>query len=255
MRKKITILTLGVLLLALCMSAQAQQPTKVQQIGYLSTPPLSVNADRIDAFRQGLRELGYVEGKNIIIEWRSAEGKEDRLPTLATELVRLKTDVIVTAGAISTRAAKAATSTIPIVMAQDPDPVGNGFVASLAQPGGKITGLSRLAPEISGKQLELLKETIPRLSRVGVLGNAALPGTSTNIKGGAARRGGIKSEASPSRRAKSSGHRDFIPRRGEDKCRRSSRARDSAHQLSAITNCRLGGKEPPSGDIHESGIR
>jgi putative ABC transport system substrate-binding protein len=96
--------------------------------------------------------------------------------------VRLKTDVIVTAGAISTRAAKAATSTIPIVMAQDPDPVGNGFVASLAQPGGKITGLSRLAPEISGKQLELLKETIPRLSRVGVLGNAALPGQAQILK-------------------------------------------------------------------------
>jgi putative tryptophan/tyrosine transport system substrate-binding protein len=182
MKGRITVLTLCAMLLALCASAEAQQPTKVQQIGYLSTPPLSVNADRIDAFRQGLRELGYVEGKNIIIEWRSAEGKEDRLPTLATELVRLKTDVIVTAGAISTRAAKAATSTIPIVMAQDPDPVGNGFVASLAQPGGKITGLSRLAPEISGKQLELLKETVPRLSRVGVLGNAALPGQAQILK-------------------------------------------------------------------------
>ena len=128
----------------------------------------STDSARIEAFRQGLRELGYVEGKNIVIEWRYAEGKPDRLPALAAELVRLKVDVIVTGGPVATRAAKEATSTIPIVMAQDSDPVGSGFVASLARPGGNITGLATLAPELSGKQLELLKEIIPRLSRVAV---------------------------------------------------------------------------------------
>ena len=127
---------------------------------------------RIEAFRQGLRELGYVEGKNIVIEWRYAEGKLDRLPALAAELVRLKVDIIVTAGPTVTRAAKEATVTIPIVMALDNDPVGNGFVASLARPGGNITGLSTLSPELSGKQLELLKEIVPKLSRVAVLGTS-----------------------------------------------------------------------------------
>jgi putative ABC transport system substrate-binding protein len=162
--------------------AQAQQPKKVPRIGYLSGASLSANAARIEAFRQGLRELGYVEGKNIVIEWRSAEGKLDRLPSLAAELVRLKVDIIVTAGSTATRPAKEATSTIPIVMTQDPDPVGTGFVASLARPGGNITGLSSLAPEISGKQLELLKETIPKLSRVAVLGTSTRPGNAQSLK-------------------------------------------------------------------------
>jgi putative tryptophan/tyrosine transport system substrate-binding protein len=117
--------------------------------------------------------LGYTEGKDIILEIRNADGKLDRLNELAAELVRFKVDVIVTRGSGPTRAAKAATSTIPIVMTQDPDPVGNGFVASLAKPGGNITGLSTLAPEISGKQLELLKETVPKLSRVSVFGTSS----------------------------------------------------------------------------------
>ena len=120
--------------------------------------------------------MGTWKGKNIVIEYRYAEGKLDRLPALAAELVRLKVDIIVSAGPQSTRAAKEATVTIPIVMAFDFDPVGNGFVASLARPGGNITGLSTLAPEISGKQLELLKEIVPRLSRVAVLGNSTDPG-------------------------------------------------------------------------------
>ncbi len=137
---------------------------------------------RTEAFRQGLRELGYVEGKNIVIELRSAEGKLDRLPALAAELVRLKVDVIVTGGPTATRAAKEATSTIPIVMAQDTDPVGNGFVASLARPGGNITGLSTFAPELSGKRLELLKETIPKLSRVAVFGTSTYPGNAQSLK-------------------------------------------------------------------------
>jgi putative tryptophan/tyrosine transport system substrate-binding protein len=141
-----------------------------------ASPPFSAfEKDRSEAFRQGLRDLGYVEGKNIVIEWRNGDGKPDRLRELASELVRLKVDVIVTAGGTSTRAAKEATATIPIVMTQDTDPVGNGFVASLARPGGNITGLSRLAPELSGKQLELLKETVPRLSRVAVLGRSTQP--------------------------------------------------------------------------------
>jgi putative tryptophan/tyrosine transport system substrate-binding protein len=162
--------------------AEAQQPTKIPSIGYLTTPLLSANAARVEAFKQGLHELGYVEGKNIVIEWRSAEGKLDRAPALAAELVRLKVDVIVTGGPQSTRAAKEATVTIPIVMAFDNDPVGNGFVASLARPGGNITGLSTLYPEISGKQLELLKEIVPRLSRLAVLGNSTHPGNAQALK-------------------------------------------------------------------------
>ena len=144
--------------------------------------PLPLSTARVEAFRQGLRELGYVEGKNIVIEWRCAEGKFDRLPDLAAELVRLKVDVIVTGGPAATRAAKEATTTIPIVMANDSDPVGNGFVASLARPGGNITGLSTLAPELSGKQLELLKEIVPKLSRVAVLGNSTEPGNAQALR-------------------------------------------------------------------------
>jgi putative tryptophan/tyrosine transport system substrate-binding protein len=150
--------------------SDAQQPTKVPRIGYLTGATPGGQAARIDAFRQGLRELGYVEGKNIVVEYRYAEEKFDRLPALAAELVHLKVDVIVTGGSGNTRAAKEATNTIPIVMAQDSDPVANGFVVSLARPGGNITGLATLAPEIGGKQLELLKEVVPKLARVAVLG-------------------------------------------------------------------------------------
>ena len=123
-----------------------------------------------------------MEGQNIALEFRYAEEKLDRLPALAAELVRLKVDVIVTAGGTSTRAAKEATATIPIVMAQDNDPVGNGFVVSLARPGGNVTGLATLAPEISGKRLELLKEIVPRLSRVAVLGTSTNPGDAQSLK-------------------------------------------------------------------------
>jgi len=126
-------------------------------------------AARTEAFRQGLRELGYVEGKNISIEYRFAEGKLDRLPALAAELVRLKVDLIVTSGPPVTRAAKEVTNTIPIVMANEADPVGSGFIFSLARPGGNVTGLSALYPELSGKRLELLTETVPKLSSVAVL--------------------------------------------------------------------------------------
>jgi putative ABC transport system substrate-binding protein len=161
---------------------EAQQPKKLPLIGYLSTDSPSTIAERIEAFRQGLRELGYVEGKNIVIDWRFAEGKADRLAALAAELVRIKVDVIVTTGPAATRAAKEATTTIPIVTAQDPDPVGNGLVASLARPGGNITGLSTLAPEISGKRLELVKEIVPKLSRVAVLASSTTPGNAHQLK-------------------------------------------------------------------------
>ena len=182
MAKKIILLALCSLLLAACFPAEAQQPTRIPRIGYLGTSSLSVNAARHESFRQGLRELGYIEGKSIVIEWRSAEGKLDRLPALAAELVRLKVDVIVTGGQASTRPANEATRTIPIVMAQDPDPVGAGFITSLARPGGNITGLSTLSPEISGKRLELLKETVPRLSRVAVLGTSTTPGNAQALR-------------------------------------------------------------------------
>jgi putative ABC transport system substrate-binding protein len=142
----------------------------------------SAQESRLQAFKQGLRELGYIEGRNIAIEYRYAEGKLDRLPALAAELVGLKVDVIVTGGPQATRPAKKATATIPIVMAFDSDPVGNGFVASLARPGGNVTGLSALSPEISGKQLELLKEIVPKLSRLAVLGNSAEPANPQSLR-------------------------------------------------------------------------
>jgi len=182
MTKKIYRIALCTMLFALSLSAEAQQPTKVPRTAYLSASSSSTNPERIEAFWQGLRELRYVEGKNIVIEWRHAEEKIDRLPALAAELVRLKVDIIVTSGPTATRAVKEATSTIPIVMAQDPDPVGNGFVASLARPGGNITGLATLTPELSGKRLELLKEIVPKLSRVAVLGTSTRPGNAQALE-------------------------------------------------------------------------
>ena len=161
---------------------EAQQPTKVPRIGFLNALFPTTNPARIEAFRQGLRDVGYVEGKNIIVEFRYAERKVDRLPTLAAELVRLKVNVIVTSASQETRAAKEATNTIPIVMTNEGDPVETGFVASLARPGGNITGLSTLSPELSGKRLELLKEIVPKLSRVAVLGSSTNPGNADTLR-------------------------------------------------------------------------
>jgi putative ABC transport system substrate-binding protein len=161
--------------------AKAEQ-AKVPRIGVLSAGFRSSTSSRIEAFRAGLSELGYIEGRNIIIEFRYAEGQLDRLPALAAELVRLKVDIIVTAGGTVTRVANEITSTIPIVMAFDNDPVGNGFVASLARPTGNITGLSTHYPELSGKQLELLKEIVPKLSRVAVLGTSSGPVTAQSLR-------------------------------------------------------------------------
>src|SRR5215475_6848235 len=181
MRKRTFAFGLGILFLTTSHVAQAQQPTtKIPRIGYLMTR--SLDPVRTEALRQGLRELGYVEGKTIAIEWRSAEGKLDHVSALVGELVRLNVDVIVTSGPVPTRVTKDATSTIPIGMAQVNDPVGSGLVASLARPGGNITGLSTLSPEISGKQLELLKEILPGLSRAAVFGTSTQPGNSQMSK-------------------------------------------------------------------------
>jgi putative tryptophan/tyrosine transport system substrate-binding protein len=174
MNQRISVLALGAMLFALCVPAEAQQQKKVPRVGYLTAVPLSAAAARYEAFRGGLRELGYLGGKNIVIEYRSSEGKTDRLPELVAELVRLKVDVIVATGPNATHAAKEATTTIPIVFTQHGDPVGTGVVASLAQPGGNITGLSTLFPELNGKRLELLKEVAPKLSRVAVLGTSTI---------------------------------------------------------------------------------
>jgi putative tryptophan/tyrosine transport system substrate-binding protein len=180
----------AVVLLALGVIAQAQQPKKVPRIGILS--PLSSSADDLlDAFRQGLRELGYVEGRNIVIEYRSAEGRNDRLPELAAELVRLKVDVLVTTGPAAVGAGKQATSTIPIVMGAVGDAVDFGFVASLARPGGNITGMSWLGPELNAKRLELLKEVFPKVVRVAVLWDPATPKTYVRATEVAARSLGI----------------------------------------------------------------
>jgi putative tryptophan/tyrosine transport system substrate-binding protein len=175
MKAKILAYALPVLFLATIHLAEAQQATNIPQIGYLEGGPLSAHTARMEAFRQGLRELGYEEGKNIGIEWRFGDSKVDRLPALAAELVGLKVAVIVTGGTAPTRAAKEATSTIPIVMAQDNDPVASGVVASLARPGGNITGLTNFAPELSTKRLEILREVVPKLSRVAVLGSSTGP--------------------------------------------------------------------------------
>jgi len=169
MKRKITVFTLCAMLFALCGSVEAQQTGKLFRIGFLERSNASGMAVLLDAFRQELSKFGWIEGKNIAIEFRFAEQKLERLPELAAELVRLKVDVIVTGGSGPTHYAKEATMTIPIVMAQDPDPVGNGFVASLARPGGNVTGFSSLVPELNTKRLEILKDAVPKLSRVGYL--------------------------------------------------------------------------------------
>jgi putative ABC transport system substrate-binding protein len=148
--------------------AEAQQPKKPARVGFLIGSVASSQGSRLEAFKRGLRELGYIDGQNIFLELRSGEGKPDRLAAAAAELVYLKVDIIVTGGPTSTAVARAATSTIPIVTTLEGDPVGDGLVASLARPGGNITGLSSLSRDLSGKRLEILKETVPKLSRVGI---------------------------------------------------------------------------------------
>ncbi len=172
-------------LLTAPLAAEAQQPGKVYRIGWLaSTPPTTPEALRVwEAFTQGLRDLGYVEGKNILIERRYSEGRFERLPELAAELVRLKVDLIVASAAPEARAAKQATLTIPIVMVAAGEAVEVGLVASLARPGGNVTGLTQMLPELTGKRLELLKEIVPKLSRVAILWNSANPAKVPDWKG------------------------------------------------------------------------
>ena len=170
MKRKFTTLVLGALLLALTFPAEPQQMVRLPKIGWLDHSSPNPEVLRlVELFRKGLRDVGHVEGKSIAIEYRYAQGKTERLSELAVELVRLKVDCIIAVGGQPTAAAQQATKTIPIVMAVSGDPVASGFVASLARPGGNITGLSIISPELSGKRLELLKEVVPGLSRVGVL--------------------------------------------------------------------------------------
>ncbi len=161
-------LTLGAMLLALSFPALAQQPGKVHRIGYLASARTGLTYTQ-EAFRKGLSALGYIEGQNIFIEWRSAEGKLDRLPGLVDDLVQKKVDVLVVTSVQAALAAKRVTQAIPIVFAIAQDPVGTGLIASLAQPGGNITGVTDFARELAGKRLELLKETVPKISRAAIL--------------------------------------------------------------------------------------
>lgn len=162
--------------------ADAQQPKNVPRIGFLSVGSAASMSERVNAFRRGLHEQGYTEGQNILVEYRYAEDKLDRLRKFAEELARLKVDVIVTGGPLATRPAKEAAGTIPIVLAYEADPVRTGLIASLARPGGNITGLTSNAEELNGKRLELLKEAIPELSRVAVLRNPGMLGTAEALK-------------------------------------------------------------------------
>ena len=170
-------LGLSTMLFAFSSLAEAQQTKKVPRIGYLTTSFASEVTGRVDSLQQGLRELGYLEGKNISIEYRYAEGKSQRLPALANELIDLKVELIVTHGFPPARAAKQATKTVPIVMAVIGDAVGAGLVASLARPGGNITGLTSISSELYGKRLELLREVSPKISRVAILSSETSPGT------------------------------------------------------------------------------
>jgi len=183
-KSKLLPYVLGTLLLALCFPVEAQQPKKVSRIGYLSAGDTTSESTRSDAIRLALRERGYIEGQSIAIEYRYAEGKRERFPDLAAELVRLKVDIIVAAGGDQlVRPIKNATKTIPIVMVgQGLDPVAEGLVESLARPGGNVTGLTNLGPELAGKRLDLFKEAVPKIANVAVLYEPANPGSVLRMK-------------------------------------------------------------------------
>jgi ABC-type uncharacterized transport system substrate-binding protein len=184
MKKKITVLTLCATLFALCLPATAQQPTKIPRIGYLLAGDPASESTRFEAIRLALRERGYIEGQNIAIEYRYAEGKRGRLPELAAELVRLKVDIIVAGGGDpGIQAAKNATKKIPIVMTGGGlDPVEAGYVESLARPGGNVTGFTNLTRELGGKRLELLKEAVPKVASVSVLYDSGNPASLREVK-------------------------------------------------------------------------
>ena len=180
-RRKIVV-AIGATALTAPLASFAQQPAKVARIGFLGTASAAGYAGQVEAFRAGLRDFGHIEDKNIVIEFRWAENKYARVPELAAELVRKKVDVIVTHGALAVRAVREASTTIPIVMAQAGDPVALGLVASLARPGGNITGLTQFQAEISAKRLELLREVMPRIRQMAVLINPANPANAPNLR-------------------------------------------------------------------------
>ena len=182
MSGKIAVWLMAIVLLRAVAPSQAQQPKQLPRIGYLASNSHSSELRRIEALNEGLRERGYTEGRNIIIEYRFAEGKLDRLPALAADLVRSKVDAIVTGGGPATRAAKDVTKSIPTIIVNISDPVALGFVASLAKPGGNMTGLASIQNNLGGKRVELLKEILPQLSRLAVLVNRNVPGYGVQIK-------------------------------------------------------------------------
>jgi putative ABC transport system substrate-binding protein len=183
MKNKIAVVILCAMLLALGSSADAQQPAKIPRIGVLSTAGDSrIPGFQIEAFRKGLLDIGYIDGKNVLVDYRYAEGNQDRLPSIVAELVQLKVDVLVVTALTALRVAKQATQTIPTVMVILSDPVATGIVDSLARPGGNITGFTRLSRELSGKRLELLKETVPKISRAAVLWDGNAPGSAAALK-------------------------------------------------------------------------
>ncbi len=169
MSKRVMRLAVSSMLFALSVSAEAQQSGKIHRIGFLDASTASGSAALVEVFREEMRKLGWIEGKNLTIEYRFAEQKRERVPELATDLVRLKVDLIVVTGAPQTLAAKKATTTIPIVMVSVGDPVGLGLISSLARPGGNVTGFASLSPELNTKRLEILKDAVPKLTRVGLL--------------------------------------------------------------------------------------
>ena len=191
-RKLLVTLGAGALAFAAPPGSFGQQQGKVWRVGFLSPTSASFSSPYTDAFLKGMRDLGYVEGKNLVVEWRFADGKLERLPDLAAELVQLKVDIIVTAGATAISAAQKATTTIPIVMASTGDPVGSGFVKSLARPGGNITGLSNMAGDIAAKFIELLRSVVPKLSRVAMLTPSATYGPLSKGAQAAAQKAGVK---------------------------------------------------------------
>ena len=181
-KSAVSSILVAAVLLAVTVIAEAQQSTKVPQIGFLSLGSVASMASRVNAFQNGLREHGYVEDRNIHVEYRYADGDQNRLRQFAAELVSLKVDAVVTGGSLATRPAMQATSTIPVIMAYDANPVESGVVTSLARPGGNITGLTSLTHDLSGKRLELIKEAVPKLSRVAVFVNPSEPSLASSLK-------------------------------------------------------------------------
>jgi putative tryptophan/tyrosine transport system substrate-binding protein len=207
MDRRTVILAVGSTLLAMPFASQAQTPAKVWRIGMLETTSTALNAANLDALRQGLRELGYIEGRNLIIEYRSADGRAERFPDLATELVSLKVDLIVTRGTPASLAAKNATRTIPVVIANAGDPVDSGLVASLARPGGNVTGLSSLTVNLEAKRFGLLRELVPGIARIAALYNMNSPVSPPEWKEieGAARAAGVQPQLLDVRKAEDFG--------------------------------------------------